>query len=136
MTSTHARSSHPTPNRSATTAPSGLHAHAWREYRRRVRTGWLLLIGYVPLLALVALVSRADYGAAFIFGISGVIWAAIWIVTSLRLGRFRCPRCKREYFYKWPRQNGFARHCMHCGLRKWSVDNGQPSPAEPSSGRA
>ena len=100
------------------------YADAWREYRRRTRLAWLLFIGFIPLLALVALVTRADHGGGdFIFSITALIWFIVWTITSLRLGRFQCPRCKRDYFHKWPVQNGFARRCLHCGLRKWAVDD-------------
>lgn len=133
----HCVTTHANPTRGSQPAPDAPYAHAWRAYRRRNRLAWLLLIGYVPVLWLVALVAGTGEGRGdFIFGVTAIIWAAVWIVTSFRLGRFRCPRCKQDFFHKWPRQNGFARRCLHCGLRKWANGDHESSRAMPSSDRS
>jgi DNA-directed RNA polymerase subunit RPC12/RpoP len=47
-------------------------------------------------------------------------WAAIFVLTAIRLQRFECPRCGKRYFVGPRYHNVFARHCLNCGLQKYS----------------
>ena len=45
-----------------------------------------------------------------------------FIVASLRLTLFRCPRCHEWFFTTLMSHNPFARRCVHCKLPKWQLN--------------
>jgi hypothetical protein len=53
----------------------------------------------------------------------GTILMSLFVVNQSRLNFFRCPRCGRCFFIRFPLSNSFARRCMHCGLPRWAKDD-------------
>ncbi len=97
---------------------------SWRDYRRRRITFWIVFLGGGPFVVLVgAAVTRLSPSSAGVVA-TWVVWAACFAVSSNRLLRWRCPRCGERFFWAGPIHFGLARRCMHCGLRKWALFEG------------
>jgi len=89
-----------------------------------------LAIGIVPFLITVALAGGMNllfsYHAPYFLGITIEIFAiAAWLYyafmffkTTWQYGSWDCPRCGEQFFYGTSERNPFARHCLHCGLRR------------------
>src|SRR5271170_1255275 len=96
----------------------------WQSLRRRSRLWWCLFLGLIPTIILVGfamdlvspgLAARSD--PSIFFG----AWMVAFLTATIYWGEFRCPRCGKRFFRtRLGGVNGFARHCPHCGLRKWS----------------
>jgi predicted RNA-binding Zn-ribbon protein involved in translation (DUF1610 family) len=99
---------------------------AWRDLRARKIIFWAILLGYVPgVLAIFLIVGlplsaltgvKPDY---FFYTIASC-WMAAFVVASVRVALFSCPRCGKSFFAKWWYRNPFAKKCVHCGLPKWA----------------
>jgi hypothetical protein len=94
----------------------------WEDYRKRrlwFFGAWLggLLIAYVLGISLTALLH-----SELPFPVMGGVWMLSFIVTSLRLSYFRCPRCNEWFFSTFFSHNPFASRCVHCGLPKWQIN--------------
>ena len=66
---------------------------------------------------------------AFVFS------AAIFMISGVRLRLFRCPRCGNWFSIERKRLRligHFPTRCVHCGLRKWSVDDSSSSVSRQS----
>jgi hypothetical protein len=82
---------------------------------------WLLFFGFLPAAAYVR---------------SGVFIAA-WMIAFMAVGYFKtnfdCPRCGKTFFKKFDDRPGqgdwwnkpWARHCLHCGLKKWATNDAE-----------
>ena len=59
-------------------------------------------------------------------------WMVAFLVTGVRLNRWRCPRCGKLFCAtKWYNKSFFARKCAHCGLPKFAIDDGPPEADSP-----
>jgi len=94
----------------------------WQDYRRRRDLQLFALIGFVPAVFVVALVSLLLFDSdkpavAFLF-----CWMAFFVVASQRFSRFRCPRCGDRFFLHSGSSSYsmFAKKCVHCGLPKYA----------------
>ena len=99
----------------------------WDELKQRNRWTWIFFIGLFVVagsigMLLTHLFDSEIPAAALAFG-----WMGIFIFNTLRIAPFRCPRCQKPFFGGWLRRTGFARHCLHCGLRKYAKDDGEKS---------
>jgi hypothetical protein len=47
-------------------------------------------------------------------------WTLLFIVASIRLQNFRCPRCREKFCSSGFYHNVFVRQCLNCGLPKYS----------------
>lgn len=91
----------------------------WAIYKRRRNTLFLVWVGYVPATTLFAFLSLKLFGSfnpAFVFAVG---WMALFVLTGIRFGVWRCPRCNKWFAATWWYNLGFlARKCVHCGLPK------------------
>jgi hypothetical protein len=87
-------------------------SNAWNDYKRRR----LWLVGSIVSFFVVLLLNSKVAGEFAFF------WGIAFIIFGLRHSFFRCPRCGNFFFLKFPGNNSFARHCLHCGLPKWSTN--------------
>jgi hypothetical protein len=60
-------------------------------------------------------------------------YVIVMMTVSLKLGRFRCPRCGERYFVSPNRlgrysRNTAARQCRHCGLPRNAPSDPGPTP--------
>jgi hypothetical protein len=92
----------------------------WQDYRRRRRIFFVIWVTYVPGVFILSypLSKMFDSGMP-VYAIAGA-WMLAFVISSIYLSSFPCPRCHRSFFYTWWFHNPFARRCVHCGLPKWS----------------
>ena len=105
------------------TRPEGPYTSAWKRHRRRRRVFWLLLLGYVPGVALLGAWLGRVFQTSALFLPLVIGWMAGLAVAFACSTSFRSPRCG-ERFYRRGREyrNEFARKCVNCGLRKGAAD--------------
>ena len=48
------------------------------------------------------------------------LWTLLFIIASIRLQKFRCPRCGEQFCSSGFYHNVFVRRCLNCGLPKFS----------------
>ena len=98
------------------------YAAAWEEYRRRRRLFWIVFAAYIPtgliVVPLLAKVLPRTVQPGLVFF---SIWGIIFIVTSIRVEFWRCPRCHKHFFRKWWGGLPFVHNCVHCGLPKFAT---------------
>src|SRR5262245_16597600 len=104
----------------------------WHDYRKRRLVFWAVFLGYTPgvfvlcvgigLPIAAQLETQPDY---LCYPIAGS-WMLAFLIASLRVGLFPCPRCCKWFFATWWYRNPFARKCVHCGLPKWASSDGAP----------
>jgi hypothetical protein len=94
---------------------------AWDDYRRRRRWFLAALLGGFFFVAILAQLIHKVYPAAasWVMPILGPAWFIAFLVVSIRLSSFRCPRCGRPFFHRWYISNPLVGECMHCRLPKW-----------------
>jgi hypothetical protein len=105
------------------------YARSWRDLRRREVALWLVVVSYLPALALAMLVVhlfRYDVPQHFIVWVAGG-WIAGYLAASVYRGAFRCPRCQHLFLTKAENQGTPARACTHCRLPRWA-------PQDPDGG--
>jgi len=119
---------------SQTTGYGGDYTSAWDAYRRRRRWvfgiglgGWAGLGVFAMLLHAGNFQGKRPSIPEFCFSTLILIWFVTSAIAGIRLSFFKCPRCGRQFFATWWYHNGFARRCVHCGLRKWAKND---SPEE------
>src|SRR5690349_5628422 len=89
---------------------------AWDDYRRRIR--WFFgvwLGGFAILVLMVKLFLKLGLGD-WPFLVIGPAWMIAFVVVALWSSRFKCPRCRKPFFFGYWYHNPFARKCVHCGL--------------------
>jgi hypothetical protein len=99
------------------------HPDPWDDYRRRRRLWWYSVLGFVPVMAgavLVAPSARARWTVPAI----ALGWVACYVIASVRLGVFPCPRCRKAFAGAWWAHNPFVGRCVRCGLSKWEIPAG------------
>lgn len=87
----------------------------WAEYLTWRRALWgVVLLG--PFVAVGAFVAISGSGRMHV---PLLAWVVVVALVGLRLQRFRCPRCHRNFFPKRPLLLGLmARRCVSCMLPK------------------
>lgn len=91
---------------------------SWHEYKRRRRWFFIVLLTYLPGVALVGYPLRALVGFD-VFAVVACFWLLVFTVVSVRMNSFPCPKCHRPFFYRFPVSNPLTGECMRCGFPKW-----------------
>lgn len=110
--------------------PDPRYVGAWREYRRRRVFALAACLGIFFGGFVASNIFRETVGrpvSSWEAAPFGVAWFVLSFVGAVRLWLWRCPRCRRQYFFNGI-TNLFARRCMHCGLPKWSRSPGPDAP--------
>ena len=104
------------------------HDPIWAELRKRERICWVLLLAYVPVVAIIgfSLGRLVDSSVPFLL-VAGA-WACALLVAGNGVLSWPCPRCGQPFFSTRWYYNTFARRCVHCKLPKWAL----ASPASAS----
>ena len=87
-------------------------------------------LGFIPVLGVFGLLSNEHLSQRF-WPIAAIMWAALFLLTALRLRYLRCPRCGKNYFGNFSALFGgydspghkyslINKECANCGLRKVS----------------
>jgi hypothetical protein len=91
--------------------------------RRKRAQMWAVLIGYLPMMILVALSTRALGLDDETFVIPAALtWMALLALAIVRAGWARCPRCGKRFSQRMVRglfvyvSNPFNRRCLNCNL--------------------
>jgi hypothetical protein len=92
---------------------------AWRDYRRRRLFAIVVFLSYMPVVAGIGMPLAKVLGENAI-GAVALSHMAIWLLAIIRLGWFRCPRCRNAFHVLRLYGNPLARRCLHCGLAKWA----------------
>ncbi|MGP8253548.1 MAG: hypothetical protein ACLQHF_16075 [Terracidiphilus sp.] len=98
----------------------------WERYRSLRNTAILLFLGALPFIWALQLLRRLALPEE-LFSALFALYFLFWLVSALRVEFFRCPRCGRFFSMTWWINLSFlARHCIHCGLKKFSEDDDSP----------
>lgn len=86
------------------------YAVAWRSLStRRWFLGILVLAGLPVVIGALRLLPEGPGQAAVAGG-----WMALFAASMIWMAAFRCPRCRRFFWWTWTRRNPFAHKCLHC----------------------
>lgn len=95
------------------------------EIRKRRLLMWILMLGYLPGMALLSWVFAQIFTEAA--GITvPLVWLAVLSVSIVRAGRAKCPQCGGLFHARTIRRLGISRplwrnpltqQCLNCGLR-------------------
>ena len=94
------------------------YARSWRALRRRERAFWIVVLSYLPGVAVAILavhLARDDVPECFALWVGGG-WIASYVIASLYRGSFRCPRCGDFFLRRTIDRSGPERTCAHCEL--------------------
>jgi membrane protein YdbS with pleckstrin-like domain len=107
----------------------------WEDLRKLRRWIVKLALAAVAVMALVPLsqvlpkVWSIPLGLALFSAFMVVI--VLFFVAANQYKHWSCPRCGRPFHFKYGKLyrlvNPFARHCIHCGLPKWSDIDPDPN---------
>lgn len=92
---------------------------AWAEYRRLLRVYAFTLLGFVPFCLTVAYLSLKFFGTPVVGFVIGIVWMGAFLLLSFRFFNWPCPRCGGRFRPIWLFP---AKHCCHCGLRRWAAN--------------
>lgn len=102
------------------------YAREWREYIRRRKLLFWLLIGWVPItIAFVLITSlfvHSRHGIIPLVIVYAAIYFAVVQVAWARVTFWHCPRCGQVYSGRWAfwYWNDFSPSCAHCGFSGYS----------------
>jgi hypothetical protein len=96
---------------------------AWKDYRRRRLLWFVVWLGGVPIVFAISYPLMQLLHSDLPFYIFGGGWMVLFLIVSMRLEWFKCPRCHHWFFMTWWYHNPLSRRCVHCGLPKWSEKN-------------
>ena len=94
--------------------------NAWDDYRKRRNLALFTLIGYIPVVFVIALLSIRLFSTFTPAFVAAIAWMVFSVIAGNLALRFPCPRCGKWFFKKWWYYNSFARRCVHCGLPKYA----------------
>jgi len=100
--------------------PPDPYVAAWADLKRRR----LWVVGSVVWLLVAITMSRGATGHP---SVGTLVLTLATIALSIRSERFRCPRCADLFCRKgWFFHNGFARRCLHCGIKVGTLKSDAP----------
>lgn len=111
--------------------PGDPYFHDWSRYRQSTRRAYRGMILFGGFLAGAIVFLAVNQGtqllptqvAAAIAGILSAVGASFLGFanrTSMETLELPCPRCGLPFLRGPAGENGFARHCLNCGLPKWA----------------
>ena len=110
-------------------AAGSTYARQWQNYRCRRR--WFRLVFFATTALWLGggqtLFPRLFFSEHSTKVVGIALFSALG-VSGFYLYHWRCPRCQWWFFRGWFGVHPFARHCVHCGLPKWSLGLTAQSP--------
>jgi hypothetical protein len=96
----------------------------WRAYRRARNTFAFVFLTYIPAGGIGASLGFWLFGSPLLGFVVVLTWMGAFLVTSIRLQCWPCPRCGERFSAKgWYNKGFLARKCVHCGLAKYALDD-------------
>src|SRR5436853_7772372 len=97
--------------------PPGM-TYSWDGLRARRTVFLCLFLGF----ALITFLLGSFKGIILtdgVFSILVLVWFAVSAIGAFGLLSWRCPRCRKPFFWRLPFGYGnfFARKCVHCDLK-------------------
>jgi hypothetical protein len=97
-------------------------AAAWLELRRRRIYAWGAIVLWLPTTILFSFLGQLLFGSTVLENPAGFLMFIVIVIAWYRRIHWPCPRCGRAFYSAswgfWP----FTRHCLHCSLRKGSLE--------------
>ena len=103
---------------------------AWRTLNRRFRVLWLLLLGSLPGVFLLAYLLNDLLQQDASLAVIGLIWMTAIGWAGLQVASFACPRCGRAFFESWYFFKPLRLSCAHCDLRRDAKNIPPPKAGE------
>ena len=117
------------------TAPPGhmaeLYVAAWRDRRRRFFVFNTVQFSFFALMFILFIVAQKHpYVSSRVVLLVFGSWFISYIAAGVWLNRFRCPRCRKLYYWRWDVKGSVERQkrwrdCHYCGLQQ------DQNPSEP-----
>ena len=90
------------------------------QIRRQRRLEWLLQLGFIPAglgssIVLRAIIPSDPVFYSLVIAFNGA-WMGMMVVTALRVGATRCPRCGEHFHIGRWWSNPWTSRCMSCRL--------------------
>jgi hypothetical protein len=108
-----------------------LYAAAWRDRRRRFFVFKTVQFSLFALMFILFIVTRRRPYVSFrVVLLVFAAWFISYIAAGVWLNRFRCPRCRKLYYWRWDLKGSVERQrrwrdCHYCGLPQ------DQNPSEP-----
>jgi hypothetical protein len=101
----------------------GLYAAAWQDCKRRLVVFRIVQIMGIPVI-IGAAYQSSQWGRSALIAVP--VWFFGYFLVGIWLNRFRCPRCAKLFFWRFPPKKvtqSTWRECRHCGLRQDAEPN-------------
>jgi hypothetical protein len=66
----------------------------WKQYRKYRREFWIVFVGYVPVMSVVAILSNWLFHSFMPAFVLTAAYMLLFIVAGIRVNSFYCPRCQ------------------------------------------
>jgi hypothetical protein len=101
----------------------------WADLRQRRILCLIALLGFVPVVAPLAVLTARLGDWQWLVIVVALGWAAFLVITGLRVHTFPCPRCHKWFAWSWWWHNALTDRCLHCGLREGEgSESSAPAP--------
>jgi len=99
----------------------------WKKYKRNRNMFFALLLLFLPFQFAVVkplFQSLSENNLVFILTF---VWLVLIIVFGLRIDNLKCPKCDNRFYKRrfglFLIDNPLQSSCIHCGLKKYSLEN-------------
>lgn len=90
---------------------------AHREYRKRNLVFFVLFLGWIPFVSLVAIPLGRQLNSDWLAETMSVSWFCGVIAAAIWRLNWRCPRCDKKFYTKWWYKNAVAMRCVNCSYK-------------------
>ena len=91
---------------------------SWLALKGQFRVLWILLLGGLPGVFLLAYLASALFKQDAILPGIALIWMAVTAWAGVRVASFACPRCGKAFFENWYFFKMLRSQCAYCGLER------------------
>ncbi len=100
-----------------------VYAAAWKDRKRPLVVFRTVQIMGIPVI-IGAAYESSKWGRSALIAVP--VWFFVYVLVGIWLNRFRCPRCAKLFFWRFPPETvtqSTWRECRHCGLRQDTEPN-------------
>lgn len=85
------------------------------------------MLSYLPGVIILDTTLNWFFESTIPVAMIAIAWMVFFVFAGYRMSSFPCPRCGKQFFYKFPIHNPLAQRCMHCNWPKWKPQKtGEP----------